>query len=146
MEHGDVVGNELTVQFSSGNVIVRVSDDLLDLEDHIVLLLCAGVGIPLTTQHLRIVPRHLRDLGTGATLLTASAAASANVGTATVRNDISLPRLAEVRAVGARDEDGGAGGSGQQGDPTVVEGSLSYRPQRAQPGVAVAGVLQWWDK
>ena len=33
MEHGDVVGNELTVQFSSGNVIVRVSNDLLDLED-----------------------------------------------------------------------------------------------------------------
>ena len=80
-------------------------------------------------------------------MLTVSAAASANVGTATVRNDISLPRLAEVRAVGARDEDGGAGGSGQQGDSTVVEvRSLSYRPQRAQPGVAVAGVLQWWDK
>ena len=51
MEHGDVVGNELTVQFSSGNVIVRVSDDLLDLEDDVVLLLSASDGVPLPAQY-----------------------------------------------------------------------------------------------
>ena len=59
MEHGDVVGNELTVQFSSGNVIVRVSDDLLDLEDDVVLLLSASDGVPTIPIVLQSISRYL---------------------------------------------------------------------------------------
>ena len=141
MNHCDVVGHKLGVLFSSRNVKLRVSDDLLDLEDDVVLLLSVGVGVPLTTQHLHVVPRHLRDLGTGATVLSVSAPCSTHIGTAAVGHNISLLRLAEIRAVGGSDEDGGAGGSGQQGDPAVV----SYWPntsQATQPGVAMAGVLE----
>ena len=51
MNHCDVVGHKLGVLFSSRNVELRVSDDLLDLEDDVVLLLSASDGVPLPAQY-----------------------------------------------------------------------------------------------
>ena len=135
-----------------------MSDKLLYRQDDVVSLVEIAGCVPLPAHHLHVIPRHLRRLGVGATVFSVSAGVGTNIGTAAVGHNISLLRLADEGAVGGGDEDGGAGGSGQQGDPAVVRGLLTYTlqgactlhithyilnitSQGAQPGVAVAGVL-----
>ena len=118
-----------------------MSDEFNNGQDDVILLVKVVGDVPLPALHLHVVPRHLRSVRTGAAVFLVSADSRTNVGTAAVWQDFSFLRLAEIRAVGGSDEDGGAGGSGQQGDPAVV----SYWPntsQATQPGVAVAGVLE----
>ena len=103
-----------------------MSDEFNNGQDDVILLVKVVGDVPLPALHLHVVPRHLRGVRTGATVFLVSAGTRTNVGTATVWQDFSFLRLAEIRAVGARDEDGGAGGSGQQGDSTVVRGLLTH--------------------
>ena len=140
LDHGNVSSHKLTVLFTTRYSEVRVSDDLLQRQDHVVLLLVGG-GVPLSTENLDILPRHLLGLGTGATFFSLSAGVWPDVGAAAVRYDFSFLRLADEGAVSAGHQDGGAGGSGQEGDGTVV--SCWVDPlQATEPRVSVTGVVQ----
>ena len=141
LDHGNVSGYKLTILFTTRYSEVRVSDDLLHRQDHVVLLLGVGCCVPLSADDLNIVPRHLLSLGTGAAFLSLSAGVWPDVGAAAVRYDFSFLRLAEEGAVSAGHQDGGAGGSGQEGDGTVV--SCWVDPlQATEPRVSVTGVVQ----
>ena len=141
LDHGNVSRHKLTILFTTRYSEVRVSDDLLHRQDHVVLLLGVGGGVPLTADDLNIVPRHLLGLGTGAAFLSLSAGVWPDVGAAAVRYDFSFLRLADEGAVSAGHQDGGAGGSGQEGDGTVV--SCWVDPlQATEPRVSVTGVVQ----
>ena len=103
-----------------------MSDEFNNGQDDVILLVKVVGDVPLPALHLHVVPRHLRSLGVGAAVFSVSAGVGTNIGTAAVGHNISLLRLADKGAVGGGDEDGGAGGSGQQGDPAVVRGLLTH--------------------
>ena len=107
-----------------------MSDEFNNGQDDVILLVKVVGDVPLPALHLHVDPRHLRSVRTGATVLSVGAGARTNIGTAAVGHNIPL-RLAEIRAVGDGDQDGGAGGSGQQGDPAVVRGLLTHTLQGA---------------
>ena len=113
-----------------------------DGQNHVVVFLGVGGGVPLPALHFRIIPRHYNSRSIGATDPRLSAEIGANVGTATVGNDVSLLRLADVGTVSTGHQDCGTRGSGEQGHGTEVGGLLADTSQRAEPGVAVLGVLQ----
>ena len=145
LEHGDVISNKLTVLFSSRYSEVRVSDDLHYGQHHVVLLLGVGGGVPLPADHLHVVPSHLRGLGICSAVLTVPAGVWSDVGTTAVGESLPLSRLTEEGAVSAGHQDGGAGGSGQEGDATQVRELLTHRPEGAEPRIAVTGVFHWGD-
>ena len=90
-----------------------MSGDLVNGEDDVVLLLGVCGSVPLSTQDLHVIPRHLNCLSIGATLFTVSTETGAHVWTTTIGNNVPLHGLADVGAMGTGHQDCGPWGSGE---------------------------------
>ena len=125
-------------------VPVRVSDYLQHWQHHIVQL-SAGVwrcwsSLPLPTQDLSILPRHLIDPRLCSTPGDVLGTVLRTVSTAAAWHSRGGVLLTEISAVSCPHQYCRSGGSGEQGDGTVVLGLSARAPQGTNPGVAMTGV------